>query len=128
MDILVDLIIYLVRKFAESKPSQVRPPTPQELAAHQAAMKQRLEAMQKALAAQQARTQLRRKPKAVAKQAAPAKVSLSQPPAQWTTAPAPAASVPPVQTVGKPASPLPGLKIPLILGEILAPPVALREE
>ena len=125
MDILIDIIIYLVKQFAKTNQPQIRPPTPQELAAQQAAMKQRLEAMQKAMATQQARTKPVAKPRATAKQAAPAKASLSQPPPAWTAAPPSTASVPPVASPAK--APLPGLKIPLILGEILAPPLALRE-
>ena len=127
MDILIDIIVYLIKQFAGSNQPQVRPPTPQELAAHQAAMKQRLEAMQKTVAVQQARTKPKAKPSATARQAAPAKASLSQPAAAWT-APAPRpATAPPAVTAQKARAPLPGLKLPLILGEILDPPLALRE-
>ena len=127
MDILIDIIIYLIKQFAKPNQPQVRPPTPQELAAQQAAMKQRMEAMQHAMAAQRARTKTKPKPRATAKQAAPAKASLSQPPPAWTVPAPPLASVPPISAPRKAQAPLPGLKVPLILGELLAPPLALRE-
>jgi hypothetical protein len=127
MDILVDIIVYLLRKFATANPPPVRPPSPQELAAHQAVMKQRLETMQKAMTAREARTQPRSGPRAVAKRAAPARASISQPSVKRASPAPPLSSVPPVQQPAKSPAYLPGWKAPLILGEILAPPLALRD-
>ena len=131
MDLIVDILVYLFKQLAKSAEPKVRPPTPQEVAAQQAAMRQRLEAMQQALAAQQARTQPKppaRRAAGMAKQTAPARASLSQSPRNGTTPMPSAATLAPLESSPrKRPAPPPGLRMPLILGEILAPPLALRE-
>jgi hypothetical protein len=134
MDLLIDLIIYLIKQAAKAsenrapgaaKPGMVRPPplTPQQV-----------EAVQRTLAAQAART----RPAA----AAPKARGVARGPASWSQ-PAVRAAVPPVNQppvpliTSEPTAPrpracapraIPGLKLPFLLGEVLAPPVTLREE
>jgi hypothetical protein len=122
MDLLVDIIVQIVK--ALTKPQQQLPTlTPQQAAVQQTAMQQRLAAMQKAMAAQQARVQPRKagRPPSGAKPVAPPPV----PPPR--TRPLAATATPVAAIAPRRANAPSGLLVPLILGEILAPPLALRE-
>ena len=132
MDILIDLIIYLIKQASKPREPRIAPPTPREQERQRAVLAQRAQSLQKALAAQQART--RPGPAAPARQRmTTARVAPStRPVATRLESDARPAAVVPAPTGSIVASargraPLPGLKIPLLLGEILAPPVALRE-
>ncbi|HEY2588820.1 MAG TPA: hypothetical protein VGI81_23965 [Tepidisphaeraceae bacterium] len=136
MDLLIDLIIYLIKqatKASETRapgPSGQRPVQPPPLSARQ------VQAMQRTLAVQAQRT----RPAAAA---APSRArGVARGPATWAQ-PAVRAAVPPVnqppvpRITAEPAAPrrpqpptraIPGLKLPFLLGEVLAPPVGLREE
>jgi hypothetical protein len=129
MDILVDIIVLIIKGLSKPKQPQVPALTPQQAAAQQAAMQQRLQAMQKVMADQQARTRPKqpvRRPIA-GKPAAPLRPSLVQQSVSTTAAssrPTVASAKTPSQTRASAS----GMLVPLILGEILAPPLALREQ
>lgn len=127
MDLLIDLIIYAIKQLAKDRPPRVTPPGYAEIERQKAATEQRIREIREAVAQQQSRTKPAKPKRPVARAAAPAKGSLTQPPAKWTT-PVPAPKVPPAVVASRTGrAPIAGLRIPLILGEILAPPVALRE-
>jgi hypothetical protein len=127
MDLLIDLIIFVVKQMTKDRPPRISPPGFQEIERQKAATEQRIREIQQAVAQQQSRTKPAKPKRKVPRAAAPAAGSLTQPPAKWTT-PAPAPKVPPVVASSRARAPISGLRIPLIMGEILAPPVALREQ
>lgn len=127
MDILIDLIIYLIKQASQSRetsvPRQAQRPRPV------AASPAQVQAMQRMLAAQQARTK-------------PAPQRAGRGPASWAQ-PGVRAAVPPVRQAPVPAitpapaaiqpprrapAGIPGLKLPFLLGEVLSHPVSLRPE
>jgi hypothetical protein len=124
MDVLIDLIIYLIKAAAKSREASApRPAVGRQVAP----TPQQIEAIQRTLAAQQART----------KAAAPRP---GRGPASWAQ-PGPRAAVPPVRQPPVPAitpaaakvvpprpapAGIPGLKLPFLLGEVLSEPVSLR--
>lgn len=127
MDILIDLIIYLIKQAAKSSGGPtVRPAQAQRPAAAPAAQ---VQSMQRTLAAQQARTR-------------PAPKQRGRGPASWAQ-PGVRAAVPPVKQPPVPAitpsdaqvvpprpapAGIPGLKLPFLLGEVLSQPVSFRDE
>jgi hypothetical protein len=135
MDILIDLIIYLIKQAtkppAGSAPQRL-PPTPQEVQRQQATLAQQVQAMQRTIAARQA-------PKRPGAGRSGRAVQLP-PPARVTTsfAPAPVRAAAPPQAVQRvvyqqiphqilrPKS-LADLRSLLLMGEMLSAPVALRD-
>jgi len=134
MDLLIEIIFKIIKEATQDKPRAVTPRTFQEIEQQKAATEQRIREMQAAMAKQQARTKpakAKRGPArgaAVAATAAPAKAAptLSQTPDIWTT-PAPQLKAAPLVSSSRGRAPLRELRIPFILGEVLAPPLALRE-
>ena len=132
MDILIDLIIYLIKQAGKSGDARrgVPPPLPAQRVAQP--LPPQAQSMQRALAAQAARTRPATA-RAGATRGAPA--SWAQPAVR---AAAPPVNQPPVATItpdaGSPRRPaassraIPGLKLPFLLGEVLSRPVALRDE
>src|SRR5579885_1177564 len=132
MDLLVDLIIYIVKQMTKDKPPSIKPPSFDEVERQKAATERRIREMQAAMAAQQARTKavkVKRGPSRGAAVAAPAKATrtLSQTPDAWTTS-IPDVKSPTAVTSAQGRAPIRELRIPFILGEVLSPPLALREE
>jgi hypothetical protein len=135
MDILFDLIIYLIKQAAKSSERRIVPPTPQEAQRQQAMLAQQIEAMRKTVAAQEARTQpaIQR----AGRQTRP--VSAGRPPAlPVRTAVVPAAprvaplSESQISETAGPRRPsrstrIPGMRLPFLLGEVLSAPVGLRD-
>lgn len=127
MDILIDLIVALIRQAAKSRETSVprQVPAPRQVAPTAA----QVQAMQRTLAAQQARTR-------------PAPQRAARGPASWAQ-PGVRAVVPPVRQPAVPAitptdivlpprqtapAGIPGLKLPFLLGEVLSQPISLRPE
>jgi len=131
MELLIRLIIYLIEQAGKPK-EEIGSSKAQQLARQKALQAQRAEQVRRALEAQQARARpVAARPKAGAKQVQPRMpTAWSQPAAQWS-APVVApvtkgvAAVVPADASKKPARP--GWQIPLLMGEILGPPAALRE-
>jgi hypothetical protein len=121
MDILIDNILQAVQQLGREKPGMGL--TPQQ-AARQRAMQERLAAMHRAAITNQARVQPKRAVPApvAAKPAAPVRPAIAQQPLR-RVAPAPAPEGTLVAT--RPAASR--FLVPLIIGEVLAPPLALRE-
>lgn len=127
MDVLIDLIIFLIKQASKSRePAVGRQVQPPRIVAPSAAQ---VQAMQRTLAAQQARTRPLAKP-------------AGRGPASWAQ-PGVRAAVPPVRQPPVPAitsaeavivpprpapAGIPGLKLPFLLGEVLSHPVALQME
>jgi hypothetical protein len=130
MDVLIDLIIYVIRQMTKDKPSRITPAGFEAIERQKAATEQRIAEMQAAVARQQGRTKplVKRGPArgAAVPAAVSATPSLSQTPDIWTT-PAPGIKAPSVVMSSRGRAPLKGLRIPIILGEVLGPPIALRE-
>src|SRR5882724_3744422 len=131
MDLLIDLIIYAVKQMTKDRPPRITPASFQEIEQQKAATEQRIREMQAAVARQQSRTKPARTNRGPARGAAAAKApavapSLTQVPDTWTKT-APTLDVPTVVRRAPGRAPLPALRIPIILGEILAPPLALRD-
>jgi len=126
MDLLIDLIIFIAKQLNKDRPPRIMPPGFQEIEQQKAATEQRIRELQAAMAQQQVRTKPAKPKRGEARAAAPAKQSVTQPPAKWTT-PGLSIEVPPVVASSRGRAPISGLRVPLILGEVLAPPVALRE-
>lgn len=127
MDILIDLIIYLIKQAAKSggKP----PVRPVQASRPVVAPPAQVQAMQKTLAAQQARTraapkQSRRGPTSWAQPDVRVAVPPVKQPAVLAITPGKARVAPPRP---KPSG-IPGLKLPFLLGEVLSQPVSLRDE
>ena len=125
---LFEIILLIVRALSKPKEPQLPSLTPQQAAAQKAAMQQRLAAMQRAMAEQQARVQPK---KNVARRPAAAKpASITRPPpVPQTTSTTSVSSAPVIATASAPrrTAGASGLLVPLVLGEILAPPLALRQ-
>ena len=127
MDILIDLIIYLIKQAAKSSGgSTVRPVQAPRPVAPPAAQ---VQAMQRTLAAQQART------RAAPKRGTKGPTSWAQPGVRAVVPPVKQPPVPvitPAEAVVVPPRPapsgIPGLKLPFLLGEVLSQPVSLRDE
>ena len=149
MDILIDLIEWIIKqavKQRQAQQSRTSPPTTQEIDRQKAEVEKRIRDMQTALAlqtrrvapaAQTQRASLaqRANPGQRAKQLQPDRrvVRQSASPIAPKAAPEPR-WLAPLGSIGAPAveptpTPLPrqGLIIPLLLGEILAPPLSLRD-
>ena len=130
MDILIDLIIFLIKQATKPRPPGMVPPrlqSPQP----PTALAEQIRAMQKTIASQQART----RPRGARQAAGRGPVSWSQPGVTAAVPPVSQRPVPPItrdpvapRPRPSPKTQIPGLRLPFLLGEILAPPVALREE
>jgi hypothetical protein len=133
MDLLIDLIIMLIKQATKASENRAPGAGKRHLAQPPPLVAQRVLAMQRTLAAQAARTRPAAAPKAR---------GVTRGPASWSQ-PAVRAAVPPVNQPPVPlikpeptaprrpapaARAIPGLKLPFLLGEVLALPVALREE
>ena len=155
MDILIDLIEWIIKqavKQRQAQQSRTSPPTAQEIDRQKAEVEKRIRDMQTALAlqtrrvapaaqtqraslAQRANPVQRANPGQRAKQLQPDRRVVRQ--LAPSIAPKPALEprwLAPLGSIGAPAiertpTPLPrqGLIIPLLLGEILAPPLSLRD-
>jgi hypothetical protein len=131
MDLLIDLIIYLIKQLNKDKPRPITPQSYQAIEQQKLAVEQRIREMQAAMAQQQGRVKpvkAKRGPSRGAPVAAPAKAvrTLTQTPDAYTTPP-PDVKSPSAVISRQGRAPLGELRVPLILGEILAPPLALRE-
>jgi hypothetical protein len=131
MDLLIDLIIYIIKQLNKDKPRPITRQNFEAIEAQKAAVEQRIREMQASMAKQQARVKpqrARRGPSRGAPVAPPAKAvrTLTQTPDAYTM-PTPDIKSPSVVTSRVGRAPLKELRIPFILGEILAPPLALRE-
>ena len=133
MDVLIDLIIYLIKQAAAGEkrsagPKGGRPGQPPRMTPAQ-----QLQTMQRTLAAQAARTRPAPTPRGAA---------ATRGPRSWAQ-PAVRAAVPPVNQPAvpmitpdaaaprrpvTPARAIPGLKLPFLLGEVLSQPVSMRED
>jgi len=127
MDILIDLIVYLMKQATQSREAKAPPLTPAMAARQRAALQQQIMAMQQKVGAgrtgpmpAKGRLQARRP-------AAPPKIPLP------ALAPARAAQpVGPIPVVQRPheatrSKMARSMRLPFILGEVLSAPVALRE-
>ena len=132
MDLLIDLIVLLIKQATKPRAPTILPPTPQESQRQKEVVARRMQAMRTTLSAQQARTR-----------PAPQRPGAARPgsagPASWAQPGVRAVVQPVVRTVvasitdaplARPpvaATRIPGMKLPFLLGEVLGPPVALRE-
>ena len=121
MDLLIDLIIMLIKQATKPRQPTVVP-TPQMERQRQAALAQQVQTMQRTMAAQQART--RAKPPGAPRAAA----VRSAPPVVQRNLSAIGDDLPAPRRASAAATRIPGLKIPFLLGEVLAKPVALQDE
>jgi hypothetical protein len=130
MDILIDLIIYAVKQMTKDRPPRITPASFQQIEQQKAATEQRIREMQTAIANQQGRAKPARSNRGPSRAAATVRApaparSVSQAP-DTRARTAPASSVPVVTHVHS-QTPRRDFRIPLIFGEILAPPLALRD-
>ena len=134
MDILIDLIVFLIKQATKPKAPQPPrlPPTPQEVQRQQSTLAQQVEAMQRTIAARQ--TQKRPDAGRMGRVAQPP----SLPRTTKSFAPSPTKSPPPEPVLQRVIVPLPPRKVVtsnrlpelrrlLMLGEMLSAPVALRD-
>jgi hypothetical protein len=131
MDVLIDLIIYLIKQATKSRESRIAPPSQQELQRRKAAAGQQVAALRKTVATQQARTRPTARPRGQFDPASwtqPAVRPAIVPPVPSRVVPAITPGPDPVQPVRRSSQRLAGLKLPFLMGELLAPPVALREQ
>jgi hypothetical protein len=131
MDLLIDLIIYIAKQLNKDKPRQITPQGYQAIEQQKLAVEQRIREMQAAMTQQQARVKPprgKRRPPRGAPVAPPVQAvrTLTQTPDAYTTS-APVLEAPTAVTSSQRRAPLRELRIPFILGEVLAPPLALRE-
>jgi len=132
MNLLVELIVAAIREMSKGKPAKrITAPGWNEIEQQRLATEQRIREMQAAIAEQKARARPKKKRGpgrgAAVAQEVKAVPTLSQTPDAYTT-PMPAPKSPTAVTSGSRGSaPMRGLRLPFILGEILGPPVALRE-
>jgi hypothetical protein len=122
MDILIDIILQVVSAFGKDKPSRASGLTPEQAALQQRIMQQRLAAMHRAGASKQGRVQ----PKRQVPPPVPGRPVVGAASMQKTVV----RVAPKAAPERKPAIPAPvgsQFVAALILGEVLAPPVALRE-
>jgi hypothetical protein len=131
MDILIDLIIYLIKQASRPRQGPAAPSSQQKSAAHA----QRLAAMNEAVSIQQKRTQPRQTGKAPVRPP-----PLVRPPASWTQpgvqGVTPPVKQPPVPVIARDSIPpvrrrstrIPAMQLPFLLGEVLDPPLALRDD
>jgi len=128
MDVLIDLIVFLIKQ--ASKASEKRAPvTVKRPVPTSQAPAQQIQAMQKAMAVQAART------RPAPTQASRGPASWAQPGVRSAVAPVNQPPVPPIgpdpDAISRPKPPptsIPGLKLPFLLGEVLSSPAAFRED
>ena len=125
MDVLIDLIIYLIKAAAKSRETTAPPAVRRQAAA----TAPQVLAIQRTLAAQQART------KAAPARAGRGPASWSQPGIRAAMPPVRQPPVPPITPAAVAIVPprpapagIPGLKLPFVLGEVLSEPVSLRPQ
>ena len=128
MDVLIDLIIFLIKQASKAGEKRAPATTKRPLATAQVAAQQ-IQAMQKTMAVQAART------RPAPKQASRGPASWAQPGVRSAVAPVNQPPVPPIgpdpDAISRPKPPsrsIPGLKLPFLLGEVLSAPVAFRED
>jgi len=130
MELLIRLIIEIVEALAKDKPKKATSQSWEAIEQQRLATEQRIREMQAAIAQQKARAKPVRKrgPSRGAAVAPQAKAvpTLTQTPDAYTT-PLSQTAAPSTVASKQGRAPLRELRIPFILGEILAPPVALRE-
>ena len=132
MDILIDLIIYLIRQFSQpNRPQQrVAPPSAQDIARQKAEVERRIREMQNALAQQTSKAAAAPLPPRLVQRA----VKKSSEPAPVAHISAPLSTQQVAETVvperrSMVLAPLPrqGLIIPILLNEVLSLPRSLQE-
>ena len=128
---LLQFIIEVIAAASKEKPGKkITPAGWDQIQQQRLATEQRIREMQAAIAQQRARAKpvKKRGPGRGAAVAPQAKAvpTLTQTPDAYTT-PMPAAKSPAAVGTGRGRAPLRELRVPIILGEILGPPVALRE-
>jgi len=130
MEILIRIIIAIIEGLARDKPGKATPRNWQAIEQQKLATEQRIREMQAAIEQQRAKAKPTRKrgPSRGAAVAPQAKAvsTLTQTPDAYTI-PMPALNVPATSNPARGRAPLRELRVPFILGEILAPPLALRE-
>jgi hypothetical protein len=125
MDVLIDLIIYLIKAAAKSREASVPRPLVQRQVSPTA---QQIQAIQQTLAAQQARTKpAPGRARGPASWAQPG-VRAAVPPVRQPPVPAITPSAAAIVPAPRPSAGIPGLKLPFLLGEVLSEPVSLRPE
>jgi hypothetical protein len=125
MDILIDLIVFLIKQATKPSAPRPLPPTRQQAQRQQSMLAQQIQAMQRSMAVQQRMPAAgRRKP--AAPPAGPARVPASfvPEPVRTVSASAPAVVVRPTVPQSSRAA---GLRVPFLLGELLSAPVAFRD-
>jgi hypothetical protein len=127
MDVLIDLIVYLIKQATQSRQAKAPPLTPQAAARQRAALQQQIMAMQQGLSVRKAtakapagRAKSARPPALPKTPASSVTAVLAQPPQSTVAAARPAVDRPKTTSLGD-------MRFPLVLGEILSAPVALRE-
>ena len=129
MSELIQLIVEIIAAASKEQPKKAKPQSWQAIEQQRLATEQRIREMQAAIAQQKARTKPARKrgPSRGAAVAPQAKAvpTRTQTPDVYTT-PTPRTTAPSVASA-QGRAPLRELRVPFILGEILAPPLALRE-
>jgi hypothetical protein len=126
MDILIDLIIYLIKQASKPRAPSIVPASPQEKQRRTTAVAKQVQTMQKTVAVQQSRTRPAVRPPGAgpASWAQPGVRAVVQPVIRSVVSPIADA---PLSRPKQPATRIPGLKLPFLLGEILGPPVAFRD-
>jgi hypothetical protein len=121
MDILIDLIIYLIKQATKSGGAKAAPLTQQQAARQRAALARQIQAMQQGQPARKgaAKSSSARSP-VVRPPALPPAAAQGTPMSQIQ----PAARV--TRVTSRKAA-MPSMRLPFILGEVLSAPVALRE-
>ena len=127
MDLLINLIIEIIEGLTKGTPKKAKPQSGEAVEQQRLATEQRIREMQAAIAQQKARAKPTRKrgPSRGAPIAPQAKAVPQAPDAY--TAPLSQTAAPSTIASKQGRAPLRELRIPFILGEILAPPLALRE-
>ena len=126
MDILIDLIIYLIKQASKPRTPAVVPLSPQEKQRRKTTVAKTVQTMQRTVAVQQSRTRPAVKPPGTgpASWAQPGVRAVVQPVIRTVVSPIADAQL---SRPKQPATRIPGLKLPFLLGEILGPPVAFRD-
>ena len=127
---LIQLIAEIIAGLSKEQPKKAKPQSWEAIEQQRLATEQRIREMQAAIAQQKARAKPTRKrgPSRGAAVAPQAKAvpTLTQTPDAYTTPLSPTAA-PSTVASRQGRAPLRELRVPFILGEILAPPLALRE-
>ena len=130
MDLLIQAIVAIIEGLTKDKPKKATSQSWEAIEQQRLATEQRIREMQAAIAQQQARAKPTRKrgPSRGAPVAPRAKAvpTLTQTPDAYTT-PLSQTAAPSTVVSKQGRAPLRELRVPFILGEILAPPLALRE-